>query len=744
MRNNGTHGDHHHRHVIARSIVIPRLGVGQDGIGDLLRCQPVGEHLAREGLVVHRAELLSQSRMCDAIGKEHDRHTIFRRERLHGRARELRAANRSTRHGNNTEFAILAEKHRGVGIARDYNLARLHIDRYDVECRRNLSVPECKQEIVCGPGDRTIAHAVLDQANRLGREQQTERFRRFAASLPVDHHQTDAATRPLDELDRIATLATGILVRLGDREIDAKEFLVEYLHAHAFLLLIGGSAGIIPSSVFGTLPGELRAPSCCESLMIELVTYDFHNTIAHCDDWFQLEIRTLPVRVLEFEAPDELERVGEEPITEAYREMRMAVITSGVEIEAIDGLERVFRRFEIDVPIDRLQTRVAALMRNAAAQCTAVPNALESIRFLHSHGIRVGVISSAIYHPFLQWAIEDFGLHREVDFVVTSASAGIYKSDPELYRQVLKVAGVAPENAVHIGDSAKWDVWSPQQAGMRAIFVPNGEPLSALQHDTDAEPDMIASDSMEAAEWIVSLNDAEAAGELPHLIVDIFTLFPGMFEGVLGESILKRAHQKGLIDIRVHDIRNWTYDKHRTADDTPYGGGAGMVMKAPPIIEAVEDVLGDDLAGAHVAIMSAGGRRFTQAIAQELSERRRVALICGHYEGIDERVSEILNADELSIGDYVLTGGELPAMVIADTISRLVPGVITEASILDESHLGDNVEYPHYTRPQEYRGLTVPDVLLSGHHAKIEEWRADQARERTRRWRPDLIADEQH
>lgn len=164
-----------------------------------------------------------------------------------------------------------------------------------------------------------------------------------------------------------------------------------------------------------------------------------------------------------------------------------------------------------------------------------------------------------------------------------------------------------------------------------------------------------------------------------------------------------------------------------------------MVMKAPPIVEAVEATLGESLADAHVAIMSAGGRRFTQAIAQELSERRHVVLICGHYEGIDERVSEILDADELSIGDYVLTGGELPAMVIADTISRLVPGVITEASILDESHLGDNVEYPHYTRPAEYRGLTVPEVLLGGHHAKIAEWRAEKAAERTARWRPDLL-----
>lgn len=231
----------------------------------------------------------------------------------------------------------------------------------------------------------------------------------------------------------------------------------------------------------------------------------------------------------------------------------------------------------------------------------------------------------------------------------------------------------------------------------------------------------------------------------PVLRIDIFTLFPGMFEGVFGESIIKRAQAKGLIEIAVHDIRDWTHDRHRTADDTPYGGGAGMVMKAPPIVEAVEAVLGDDLPDTHIAIMSAGGRSYTQGIAKELSEKKRVALICGHYEGIDERVSELLNADELSIGDYVLTGGELAAMVIADSVIRLVPGVITQASILDESHSdlsGAGVEYPHYTRPAEYRGQTVPEVLLSGNHAKIDAWRREQAAIRTARWRPDLVKDD--
>ncbi|MCO5225320.1 MAG: tRNA (guanosine(37)-N1)-methyltransferase TrmD [Thermomicrobiales bacterium] len=468
--------------------------------------------------------------------------------------------------------------------------------------------------------------------------------------------------------------------------------------------------------------------------MIELVTFDFHNTIAHCDDWFQLEIRMLPVATLEQLDPDTLARIGSDEIVAAYRTLRMSVIESGVEIEAIDGVDRVFRSFDLIYDREAIEDAVAGVMGRSVTLASPVPTAIEAIRLLHGRDIRIGVVSSAVYHPFLEWTLERFGIADAVEFIVTSASAGIYKSNPELYRGVLAEAGVQPGDAVHIGDSARWDIWSPQQAGMRAVLVPNGEPISPLQHDTDATPDHVAETVLDAAEWVLGQ-------QAPRLTIDIFTLFPPMFTGVLGESILKRAHAKGLIDIRVHDIRDWTHDKHRTADDTPYGGGAGMVMKAPPIVEAVEEVLGDDLPNAHIAIMSAGGRHFTQEIAQELSEHGRIALICGHYEGIDERVSEILQADELSIGDYVLTGGELPAMVIADTISRLVPGVITEESILDESHLGEYVEYPHYTRPQEYRGLEVPEVLLSGHHAKIAEWRADQAKLRTAKWRPDLLKD---
>lgn len=475
--------------------------------------------------------------------------------------------------------------------------------------------------------------------------------------------------------------------------------------------------------------------------MIQLATYDFHNTIAHCDEWFQLEIRTLPVRVLQELDPDALARIGEDAITQRYRSLRAQVMSSGIEVEAIDGLVEVFSEFAVEIPRESLEATVADIMREAVAEASPVPGAIDSIRMLAEAGTRIGVISSAIYHPFLDWTLEAFGIDGHIEFVTTSASAGIYKSDPRLYSSVLEAAGVRAEHAIHIGDSAKWDVWSPQQVGMRAVLVPNGAPVSSTQHDTDAVPDYTATDAVDAANWVLA--QRQPTNPDPALIVDIFTLFPGMFDGVLGESILKRAHAKGLIDIRVHDIRDWTYDRHRTADDAPYGGGAGMVMKVAPIVEAVESVLGEHLTETHIAIMSAGGRRFTQPIAQKLSERGRVALICGHYEGIDERVSEILHADELSIGDYVLTGGELPAMVIVDTISRLVPGVITEASIMDESHLGDNVEYPHYTRPPEYRGLAVPEVLLSGHHAKINAWRAEKARERTARWRPDLVRDEE-
>lgn len=234
----------------------------------------------------------------------------------------------------------------------------------------------------------------------------------------------------------------------------------------------------------------------------------------------------------------------------------------------------------------------------------------------------------------------------------------------------------------------------------------------------------------------------EAGIDKPALSIDILTLFPAMFEGPFSESIIKRARSRGLIDIAVHNIRDWATDKHHMADDTPYGGGAGMVMKAPPIVEAVESILGTEMDSAHIALLSAAGRQFTQPIARQLARSRRLVLICGHYEGIDDRVGQILGCDELSIGDYVLTGGELPAMVVTDAVVRLVPGVIDALSVADESHNPDApamVEYPHFTRPAVYREHEVPEILLSGHHANIEGWRRARARERTARWRPDLM-----
>ena len=211
----------------------------------------------------------------------------------------------------------------------------------------------------------------------------------------------------------------------------------------------------------------------------------------------------------------------------------------------------------------------------------------------------------------------------------------------------------------------------------------------------------------------------------------IFTLFPDMFDGPFGESIIRRAIEAELVEIAIHDIRNWTYDRHRTADDRPYGGGAGMVLMAPPIVEGVEATL----AGrpARILITSAGGRTFDQQFANELLDETEIVLICGHYEGIDARVGELLNAEDVSVGNYVLTGGELPAMVIVDAVTRLIPGVIDDASIIEESHQDGLVEYPHYTRPAVYRGLTVPEVLLSGHHAEIAKWRAQQSHQRTER-----------
>ncbi|MBI4550577.1 MAG: tRNA (guanosine(37)-N1)-methyltransferase TrmD [Candidatus Omnitrophica bacterium] len=223
----------------------------------------------------------------------------------------------------------------------------------------------------------------------------------------------------------------------------------------------------------------------------------------------------------------------------------------------------------------------------------------------------------------------------------------------------------------------------------------------------------------------------------PALTIEILTLFPEMFAGPFRESMIRLAKEKGLVKIKVHNLRRWARDKHRSCDDKPYGGGAGMVMMVEPIHDALEHLKAKP--GAEVVLLSPQGERFSQDLAWELARRKRLILICGHYEGVDERVREHYVDREISVGDFVLTGGELPAMCVADSLVRLVPGVVgNQDSIRHESFQEGLLEYPHYTRPREFRGMTVPDVLLSGDHKKVEEWRKKQALARTRERRPDL------
>lgn len=222
--------------------------------------------------------------------------------------------------------------------------------------------------------------------------------------------------------------------------------------------------------------------------------------------------------------------------------------------------------------------------------------------------------------------------------------------------------------------------------------------------------------------------------------IDVLTLFPGMFRGPFDESIIRRAIDRGELDLNLVDIRDFSTDRHRTVDDTPYGGGPGMVLKAPPIFTAVESVRTDD---SWIILLSPQGRFFNQAVAAELASRPHLVLVCGHYEGVDERVRTGLVDDEISIGDFVLTGGELAAMVVVDAVVRLLPGVLgAEASLHEESHASGVLEYPHYTRPEDFQGMRVPDVLLSGNHARIAAWRREQALRRTAERRPDLVTDE--
>jgi tRNA (guanine37-N1)-methyltransferase len=219
--------------------------------------------------------------------------------------------------------------------------------------------------------------------------------------------------------------------------------------------------------------------------------------------------------------------------------------------------------------------------------------------------------------------------------------------------------------------------------------------------------------------------------------IDVLTLFPAMFAGPLDESIIKRARTAGLLELQLHQLRDWTHDRHKTVDDRPFGGGPGMLLKPEPIFEAVESLKREKT---RVVLMSPSGRKFDQAIARELAQQEHLLIVTGHYEGFDERIREGLSDDELSIGDYVLTNGALPAMVVIDTVTRLLPGVLgDDASSTEESFSHGLLEYPQWTRPAEFRGMKVPDVLVSGNHAEIAKWRVEQAKKRTQERRPDLI-----
>ena len=222
--------------------------------------------------------------------------------------------------------------------------------------------------------------------------------------------------------------------------------------------------------------------------------------------------------------------------------------------------------------------------------------------------------------------------------------------------------------------------------------------------------------------------------------IDVMTLFPGVCEEYFSSSIIGRARKKGVLDIHCHQIRDFAYDKHKRVDDTPYGGGKGMVMMAEPIFECFEHVC--DMRGTrpHLIYMSPKGKIFNQELAKNLKSYRNLAILCGHYEGVDERVLEEIVDEYISIGDYVLTGGEIPAMALVDAVSRMVPGVLSEDICFEEeSHYNGMLEHPQYTKPYEWHGKCVPDVLISGHHAKIEKWKLENSLKETAKYRPDLL-----
>jgi len=222
--------------------------------------------------------------------------------------------------------------------------------------------------------------------------------------------------------------------------------------------------------------------------------------------------------------------------------------------------------------------------------------------------------------------------------------------------------------------------------------------------------------------------------------IDVLTLFPEMFQAVLGQSMLRLAQEKGLVSYHLWNIRDYTLDKHKKVDDRPYGGGPGMVMTPEPVFRAIEGVERDCNEPAKKVLLTPQGERFTQSTAEALSRENRLMLVCGHYEGFDERIRQGFDFLEVSIGDYILSGGEVPAMVVIDAVVRLIPGVLGDQDSPEfESFKDGLLEYPQYTKPREFRGLKVPDVLVSGHHENIQQWREEQARERTRAKRPDLF-----
>lgn len=222
--------------------------------------------------------------------------------------------------------------------------------------------------------------------------------------------------------------------------------------------------------------------------------------------------------------------------------------------------------------------------------------------------------------------------------------------------------------------------------------------------------------------------------------IDIMTLFPDMCLAYLGESIIGRARAAGKVQIECTDIRDYTLDKHRRVDDTPYGGGMGMIMQAQPIYDCFQDICKKTGAKPHLIYLTPQGKTLTQQRVKELAQLDNIALLCGHYEGVDERVIEELQPEEISVGDYVLTGGELPALIVADAVSRMIPGVLSnDECFTEESHYSSLLEYPQYTRPFEWRGRQVPEVLITGHHANVDRWRREQSLERTAQRRPDML-----